>query len=83
MTAYTRFKPDYVLMDIQMPGKDGIRTTQELRNRFPEARIVIVTDYDTPAFRAAASKAGALAFVSKEEIFKLRDMLNNLQGELR
>ncbi|HXG00154.1 MAG TPA: response regulator transcription factor [Bacteroidota bacterium] len=83
LAAYARFKPDYVLMDIQMAGKDGIRTTEEICRRFPDARVVIVTDFDTPAFRQAALNAGAYAFISKEEIFKLRDMLHNLKDELR
>jgi CheY-like chemotaxis protein len=83
LAAYQAFKPDVVLMDIQMPGRDGIRTTAEIKRRFPDARIVIVTEYNTPVFRDAAMKAGALAFVSKEDIFKLRDMLHNVQDELR
>ncbi|HXG00157.1 MAG TPA: response regulator transcription factor [Bacteroidota bacterium] len=83
LTAYARFKPDYVLMDIQMSGKDGFRTTEEIRRRFPDARVVIVTDFDTPAFRRAALNAGAFAFIPKEEIFKLRDMLHNLKDELQ
>lgn len=78
ISAYKEFKPDYVLTDIQMPGKDGIKTTQEIKRQFPDARIIIVTEYDTAAFRSAALQAGAVAFVSKENIFLLTDIIHNL-----
>jgi len=70
--AYAEYLPDYVLMDIQMKTMDGISATRKLRERFPAARIIIITDYDTPAFRKAAIKAGALAFISKENIIDIK-----------
>jgi DNA-binding NarL/FixJ family response regulator len=76
--AYREFQPDYVLMDIQMPGKDGIQTAQEIKRQFPDARIIIVTEYDTAAFRTAAAQAGAVAFVPKENIVALHDIIQNL-----
>ncbi len=83
LAVYEEVRPDYVLLDIQMPGKDGIQTARELKQRFPDARIIIVTEFDTPAFRKAALKAGAHALVSKEEIFRLKDMLHNVEGTIR
>ena len=70
--AYAEHLPDYVLMDIQMKTMNGISATKKLRERFPAARIIIITDYDTPAFRRAAIQAGALAFISKENIIDIK-----------
>jgi len=74
--VYSNFQPDYVLMDIQMRDMDGLTATKIIINKYPAARIIIVTDYDTPAFRVAAKKAGACGFVSKENLSDVREFIN-------
>jgi two-component system response regulator DesR len=64
----SKARPDVVLMDIEMPGKDGIRVTTELRNIAPACAVVIVSLQDDPATKALAFAAGAAAFVGKHEI---------------
>jgi CheY-like chemotaxis protein len=59
LAAYTDHKPDFVLMDIHMPLKDGLIATRKIPRHNPSARIAIVTDYDDDQLRAAASAAGA------------------------
>ena len=76
LSAYTSFQPDFVLMDIQMKKMDGLLATVKLREKFPNARVIIITDNDTPSYRAAAVKAGALAFISKENLSALKEYLN-------
>jgi DNA-binding NarL/FixJ family response regulator len=61
-------RPDVVLMDIELPGQDGIRATAELAATSPGTAVVMVSMRDDPATRAEARAAGAAAFVGKHEI---------------
>jgi CheY-like chemotaxis protein len=66
---------DRVLMDLQMPRLGGLEATLRLRAAFPEAQVVIVTQYDDPHWRAAAEGAGACGYVLKENLLDLRRLL--------
>ena len=72
---YGRLSPDWVLMDIEMKNVDGIKATQQITNEFPEARVVIVTNYDDDILRQAAWEAGACGYVVKENLFELYEIL--------
>jgi CheY-like chemotaxis protein len=69
--AYARFRPDWVVMDVEMERIDGITATRRIMAGFPDAKIAIVTNYDEPALRAAAREAGARAYVLKENLLSL------------
>lgn len=73
--AYARHSPDWVLMDLDLPGADGIQATRLIRTSYPEARVVMVTNYDDPYLRQAAREAGACDYVSKQNLLRLLDML--------
>jgi len=75
LEAYTQHHPDWVLMDIEMKDVDGITATREIVTAFPDARIVIVSNYDSDELRAAASTAGACGYVVKENLIELRSLL--------
>ncbi|AXC16040.1 hypothetical protein ACPOL_6830 (plasmid) [Acidisarcina polymorpha] len=51
-----------------MQHLDGLAATQQLRECYPFARVVILTDYDDDQLRAAAQKAGACAYVTKQDL---------------
>jgi DNA-binding NarL/FixJ family response regulator len=72
--------PDLVLMDISMPELDGIMATRAFYEIDPTARIVIVSENDSPSFRNAARQAGALWFVSKGNLFDLESVLEKLSA---
>ena len=73
--AYSECLPDWVFMDIRMPGLDGIAATCRLKAVFPAARVVIVSGYDDAKLRRAACDAGACAYVLKEDLHELRRIL--------
>lgn len=78
--AYARHRPDWVLMDIRMAEVDGISATRQIKAGDPEARVVIVTDYDDSDLREAARAAGACGYVVKENLLDLRRLLVNHAG---
>ena len=59
--------PDVVLMDVEMPGMDGIVATAALRATAPHVAVVILSLYDDARTRARAREAGAAAFVAKHQ----------------
>ena len=59
---------DLVLVNLELPGANGIEATRVLRQRFPRCRVVVMSVNDSVALRAAALEAGAAAFVSKREL---------------
>jgi DNA-binding NarL/FixJ family response regulator len=63
--AALRERPDVVLMDVQMPGLTGIEATRQLLERWPEARVLVLTMVADDEAVFAAIQAGALGYVLK------------------
>ncbi|GAA2389053.1 response regulator [Nonomuraea africana] len=61
-----RLRPDVVLMDIRMPGSDGIAATRRILAELPGCRIIILTTFDTDENVFDALRAGASGFLTKE-----------------
>lgn len=57
---------DVILMDIQMPEKDGIQTTEFVKNKFPQIKILILTVFDDDEYIFNAIQAGADGYLLKE-----------------
>jgi CheY-like chemotaxis protein len=75
LAAYALSRPDWVLMDIEMSGVDGIAATREITTAFPEAHVVIVTGHGDEPLRAAAREAGACGYVLKENLLEVRHLV--------
>ena len=56
---------DVCLLDIQMPGIDGVEAALQVRNQLPGVRVVMVTTFDRPGYLKRAVDAGAVGFVVK------------------
>lgn len=65
---YRRLLPDIALVDLQMPGVDGIELTRCLRAEFPQARVVILTTYRGDANARDALAAGACGYLLKSSL---------------
>jgi DNA-binding NarL/FixJ family response regulator len=77
LRLFRELRPDVTLMDLQMPGINGIATIEAIRNEFPKARIVVLTTYSGDVQAARALKAGAVGYL-------LKSMLRNeLIGTIR
>ena len=76
-----RQRPDVVVMDLHMPGRDGIECTRDLLARFPHVRVVGFTSSDDPAVEDRMREAGATAHFHKSQLQELVAWLAALSPE--
>lgn len=72
-----RLRPDIVLMDISMPKINGLEATRQIKDRFPEVKVLILTQHDNREYIAPALGAGASGYVLKRS--GRREMLNAIR----
>jgi CheY-like chemotaxis protein len=68
--AVKRWSPHVVVMDLQMPGMNGLEATVQLHQHFPELPVIILTAHDLPTLREACMEHGAYAFLTKGQLSK-------------
>lgn len=61
----TEHRPDVILMDVRMPGMDGLAATREVLKATPSSRVVILTTFDDDEYLYGALRAGASGFLLK------------------
>lgn len=66
VAAVEEHRPDVVLMDVDMPGLDGIAATADLRAASPGTKVLVVTTFGRPGYLRRALQAGAAGFVVKD-----------------
>ena len=71
-------RPEVTLMDVQMPGLNGIETISRILSEFPDARIVVLTTYTGDAQVLRALKAGARAYMLKRHVH--RELLETIRA---
>ncbi len=59
-------RPDVALLDIEMPGRNGLDAAAELRERLPSCRVLVLTTFGRPGYLRRAMEAGACGFLVKD-----------------
>ena len=84
VAAVLEHRPDVALLDVEMPGLDGISATAAVRAAAPETKVLIVTTFGRPGFLRRALQAGASGFVVKDTpASQLADAVRRIHQGLR
>ncbi|MEO3929424.1 response regulator transcription factor [Micromonosporaceae bacterium B7E4] len=84
LDAAGRTRPDVALLDVEMPGLDGIAVTAALQAELPECRVLVVTTFGRPGYLRRAMEAGAGGFVVKDTpARRLADAVRRVHAGLR
>jgi DNA-binding NarL/FixJ family response regulator len=65
---FREYRPDVTIMDLKMPGMSGLQATEQIRQEYPDANIIILTTYDGDEDIFKAVQAGAATYLLKESI---------------
>jgi DNA-binding NarL/FixJ family response regulator len=72
---FTSLHPDWVLMDIGLPGINGLEATRRILRADPNAKVLIVTQYNEREYREEAGDIGAKGYVLKENLDSIPEIL--------
>ncbi len=66
LELYDKYTPDLVLMDLRLPEMDGVEATREICRKHPQARVLVVSNYESEEDVNRAVQAGALGYLKKD-----------------
>jgi len=73
--AFATYRPDWVLMDIEMKPLDGLSAARQIRADWPDARIIFVTSHDRPRFREAVAELKVEGYVLKDNLEQINQIV--------
>jgi CheY-like chemotaxis protein len=79
------FTPDLIFVDIRLPGESGLELTRKVKTQYPDLTVIILTSYDLPEYREAATRYKANYFLTKgattrDQIVKLVESILSERG---
>lgn len=84
VAAVLEHRPDVALLDVEMPGLDGIAATEAVRRASPSTRVLVVTTFGRPGYLHRALRAGASGFLVKDTpAARLADAVRRVHAGLR
>jgi len=81
LASVAELQPDIVLMDIAMPGINGITATRLIREQYPQTRVLVLTQHEEKQYVLALLKAGASGYILKRALGS--DLINALRTVAR
>jgi DNA-binding NarL/FixJ family response regulator len=73
--GYFNYKPDWILLDIRMNSMDGLTAAEKIKQKDPNAKIIIITNYDEASYRNRAKSISVFAYILKENLNELINIL--------
>lgn len=83
VTLYAEHAPDIALLDIQMPGRDGLSAAREILGRDPAARVVFLTTFSDDEYIVSALKLGARGYLIKTDVAAIPPALAQIMDDKR
>ena len=83
MALYAEHAPDIALLDIQMPGRDGLSAAREILERDPAARVVFLTTFSDDEYIVSALKLGARGYLIKTDVAAIPPALTQVMDGKR
>lgn len=71
LSEYEQFKPQWIFMDIKMKKMDGLMAAKQILTKYPMAKIIILTSYDSNSLRREAINTGVIDYVIKDDIDRI------------
>ena len=70
LKAVERLRPDTVILDIRLPGSSGIEVLKQIKARYPQIQVIMLTNYDHAVYRQQCRRLGADHFLNKTREFE-------------